>query len=99
MCQPQLLQPLRVVEQLLEVSADGVVAQVEAEQRAQAHEDVVREDRQAVVRQAERHQAQAAGEHTVQYSTVQYSTVPVGEHGGVKVLDLVVGEVEVAETL
>ena len=75
MCQPQLLQALRVVEQLLEVSADGVVAQVEAEQRAQAHEDIVREDRQAVVGEAQRHQAQAAGEHTVQYSTAQHSTV------------------------
>ena len=45
----ELLQPLRVVEQLLEVCPDGVVGQVQGQKGAETHEDVVRKDGQAVV--------------------------------------------------
>ena len=70
------------MEQLLEVGGDGVEGEVEGEQGAEAHEDVVREDGQSVVRQGQAEQLEGAR-----------------EHGGVEVLDVVVGEVEVAQGL
>lgn len=78
----ELLQSLGVVEQLLEVCPDGVVGQVQGQQGAQAHEDVVREDGQAVVGERQRDELET-----------------VREHRRVQMLDLIVGEVEVAQRL
>ena len=47
----ELLEPLGVVEQLLEVCPDGVVGQVQGQEGAEAHEDVVRKDGQTIVSQ------------------------------------------------
>ena len=47
----ELLQSLGVVEQLLEVCPDGVVGQVQGQEGAEAHEDVVRKDGQTIVSQ------------------------------------------------
>ena len=82
MGQSQLLQPLGVVEQLLEVCPDWVVGQVQGQEGAQTHEDVVGQDGQPVVGQGERDELES-----------------VGEHGGVEVLDLVEGEVEIPQCL
>ena len=70
------------MEQLLEVCSDGIVAEVQREEGAEAHEGVVGEDCQPVVGQGQRDQLET-----------------VGEHGGVQVLDLVVGEVQVPQGL
>ena len=70
------------MEQLLEVSSDGVVGEVQGQQRAQAHEDVVRQDGQSVVGQGQGDQLQC-----------------VGEHRGVKVLDLIEGEIQISHGL
>ena len=51
MREAELLEPLGVVEQLLEVCPDGVVGQVQGQEGAQAHEDVVRKDGQTIVSQ------------------------------------------------
>ena len=53
MRQPQLLESLGVVEQLLEISSDRIMAQIQCQQGAHAHEDVVREDGESVVGQGE----------------------------------------------
>ena len=82
MGESELLQPLGVVEQLLEVGSDGVVGQVQGHQGAEAHEDVVRQDGQSVVGQRQGDQLQC-----------------VGEHGGVQVLDLIEGEVQISHGL
>ena len=63
MGQSELLQTLCVVEQLLEVCSDGIVAQVQREQGAEAHERVVGEDGQPVVGQGEAEELEGAGEH------------------------------------
>ena len=80
--EPEHLEPLGVVEQLLEVGSYGVEGEVEGEEGAEAHEDVVGEDGQPVVGQGEAEELEGAG-----------------EHGGVEVLDVVVGQVEVAQGL
>ena len=80
--EPEHLKSLCVVEQLLEVGRDGVGGEVEGKEGAEAHEDVVREDRQPVVSEGEAEELEGAG-----------------EHGRVKVLDVVVGQVEVAQSL
>ena len=63
MGEAELLEPLGVVEQLLEVSPDGVVGQVQGQEGAQPHEDVVREDGQTVVGQRQRDELETVGEH------------------------------------
>ena len=78
----ELLQSLGVVEQLLEVCPDGVVGKVQGQEGAQAHEDVVREDGQAVVGERQRDKLET-----------------VREHRRVQMLDLIVGEIEVAQRL
>ena len=63
MRESELLEPLGVVEQLLEVGPDGVVGQVQGQERAQPHEDVVREDGQTIVGQRQRDELETVGEH------------------------------------
>ena len=63
MGEAELLEPLGVVEQLLEVGPDGVVGQVQGQEGAQPHEDVVREDGQTVVGQRQRDELETVGEH------------------------------------
>ena len=70
------------MKQLLEVGADRIVAEVQREEGAEAHEGVVGEDGQPVVGQGQGDQLET-----------------VGEHGGVQVLDLVVGQVQVPQGL
>ena len=80
--QSQHLQPLRVVEELLEVCTDGVVREIECEEGAETHEDVIRENGQSVMCEGEAEELESRG-----------------EHGRVKVLDVVVGEVQVTQGL
>ena len=61
--QLQLLDALQVVEQLFEVGADGVEAEVQLHQTVQMREDVVRKQRQPVVRQLQRHQIRHRRHH------------------------------------
>ena len=63
MGESQILQTLGVVEQLLEVGPDGVVGQVEGQEGAEAHEDVVREDGESVVGEGEGDELEGVGEH------------------------------------
>ena len=63
MREAELLEPLGVVEQLLEVCPDGVVGQVQGQEGAEAHEDVVRKDGQTIVSQGQRDELETVGEH------------------------------------
>ena len=51
MREAELLEPLSVVEQLLEVCPDGIVGNIQGQEGAEAHEDVVRKDGQTIVSQ------------------------------------------------
>ena len=70
------------MEQLLEVGSDGIVGQVQGQEGAEAHEDVVGQDGESVVGEGERDQLEC-----------------VGEHGGVQVLDLIEGQVQISHGL
>ena len=76
----EIFQSLSVVEQLLEVGSDWIMTQVQGQERAEAHEDVVGEDGESVVGEGEGDELES-----------------VGEHGGVEVLDLIVGQVQVSQ--
>ena len=59
----EIFESLSVVEQLLEVGSDWIMTQVQGQERAEAHEDVVGEDGQPVVGQGEAEELEGAGEH------------------------------------
>ena len=82
MWESEIFESLSVVEQLLEVGSDWIMTQVQGQERAEAHEDVVGEDGESVVGEGEGDELES-----------------VGEHGGVEVLDLIVGQVQVSQWL
>ena len=63
MRESEVLESLSVVEEFLEVCSDGVVGEVEGEEGAQAHEDVVGEDGESVVGKRQGDELEAVGEH------------------------------------
>ena len=61
--QPEVRQSLGVVEQLLEIGSDRIVGQIQGQQGAEAHEDVVRQDGESVMGEGQGDQLQCVGEH------------------------------------
>ena len=59
----EIFQSLSVVEQLLEVGSDWIMTQVQGQERAEAHEDVVGEDGESVVGEGEGDELESVGEH------------------------------------